>query len=321
MFYHQMKNCLNFFFFMGQSPVPTLLNINQCYVKIPSILIIVLISCLTVFGIYLNYIYVKVSGEENEITSYAGLLIENVTNLIVISQCLIHKNALSLTINHFRFLRNFFQSRFSHETTPKKDFHWTICSMSTILLFYVSNVIFLCTIKFFNILWEITAVDIISELMSAPLIIATMHSLLYINWIAFYVVELNLVIQKNFECHSCQANSSSQQFSSLWVVKYRCHSCEEIRLMKLRNSKLIYYRLWRITQFVNDFFGLSIVSILLRNFADASISLYWVYLMLVSDKSLIYVIGPLIGLFTPIMTTTFLINSAQRLYDQVFVVK
>lgn len=318
-FYHQIKKFLIFFFFMGQSPVSTFSNINQCYAKIPSILSIVVVSCLSIFCIYTHYNTVTELGDENEITSYAGLFIEQITNMIIVSQCFIHKNALNITINHFRFLSNFFRSRFNHETSPKNDVYWTIWSISTILLFYTCEVIFICTIKFFNVLWDISVVDIISLMMGATLIIATTHSLLYINWIAFYVVELNLIIQKNSKCCSCQLNFSSQQFSSsLWTVEYRCHGCDEIRSMKLRNSKLIYYRIWRITQSVNDFFGLSIVSIILRNFTDASVSLYWVYIMLISDKSLIHAVGPLIQLFTPIITTTFLINSAQRLCDQVY---
>lgn len=127
------------------------------------------------------------------------------------------------------------------------------------------------------------------------------------------------MIEMKHLCGACDLNSEihvRQRFTA-WTGKCRRQMCDDVRLTAIKRFKLVYYRLWRCTQHMNDFFGLSICATVLWYFVDASFAVYWGYEILTSDCHGVELIGPISSLVVTVFMLAMLINSAQDLYQQV----
>lgn len=149
------------------------------------------------------------------------------------------------------------------------------------------------------------------------MVASTVHNVLYVDWIRVYADELNEVLTSKHLCGYCKRHSNGTVLSHTWIIEYRCSVCNEKRLAVLRNAKLCYFRIWRATRYVNDFFSLSIIAILVRSFSEGSMQVYGIYGVLVSKEKLYFAIGPLFRFMILALSTIFLINSAQYLSDSV----
>lgn len=316
--YTAVKCYLRFFFFVGQSPISTMPKENSVYIFIPAFISMALNSAVAGIGIYYRYEYMKRTGKVLGMISNANFTLELLTGLMILSQPFLHRKAINQAIAQFRFLSGFFRKKFNRTISPApyirsiKWLIWTLC------LTYVPGLV-LCFAPRSIREWRYDShtLEFIFSIMQISLVASTVHNVLYIDWIRVYADELNAVLKTTHLCGYCKRHSFGTVLSDAWFIEYRCNVCIEKRLSILRNAKLCYYRIWRVTRHVNDFFGLSIIAILLRSFSEGSIQVYGVYGVLISEDKKYYSIGPLLRLMILALSTIFLINSAQYLLDSV----
>lgn len=317
----KMKKFLIFFYLMGHSPISRLASDRRRFQRknhkiiqrIPATGFFMLMTYLFLLGLYIHYKAIQESEEvPNIIMSNLYLTVEYITDGIIFSQCLFHGKSLQSAVNSLHFLKEYFHMKFNHELKFDAYYQRTSRGMLFSGLVYLGGTIIYTVVKILFISREEGIMSYLIDSLQLPTVVVIMHSILYINLVTFYMEQMSCVIQKRYVCQIC-----GMQKHLNWNKQCRRNMCDLIQLTTIKRLKLVYYRLSRITNEINDYFGLSLGAAILRNFVDVSFSCYWGYTILVTKRPKITLIGPIACFFESIITTTILINAIQNLYDQV----
>lgn len=311
-----VKSYLNFFFYAGQSPITTLRTTNTVCIFLPAIISIIINTIWTGIGIYYRLAFKKIAVKELSLVSNAHFALELITTLMVILQRFLHKKALRQAIVQFQFLCNFFRSKFDRTIQSKtilRPLFWLCLFLSIIFILGIIACVTPRSTREFRSSREIELIFTITE---APILISVVHNIFYIDWIRVYVMELNEVLKDNHKCSRCR-HQATEDIGDASAIRNRCIVCVDKYLNVIRNAKLCYYRIGVATNYVNEFFGLSIIAILLRSFSEGSVQVYSIYGIFVTKDELYFVIGPFLRLFTLFLAMAWMINSAQYLSDEV----
>lgn len=307
----EVNRYLSFFFLAGQSPITTLRSSNTICVFIPAVISIILNTVYTGIGIYYRTAYNRIAVKELSLISNAHFTLELLTTLMVILQRFLHKKALREAISQFQFIRHLFVTKFDRSICPK-FFLKPLCIILSVIFILASIT---CALPRSSREFRSShIIELIFTISEAPILISVLHNMFYIDWIRFYVRELNRVLKENHKCGRCRKHTILHPVST---IRNCCIVCVDKHLDIIRNAKLCYYRIGVATSFVNEFFGLSIVAILLRSFSEGSVQVYSIYGIFVSKEKLYFAIGPFLKLSTLFIAMTCLINSAQYLSDEV----
>lgn len=315
--YAAVRAYLRFLFWAGQSPISTLSWRKPICIFIPAIISMALNSAIAVIGIYYRYEYMKRTGKVLGVISNANFTLEMLTGLMILSQPFLHRGAIKQAVSQFGFLTGFFRKKFDRTICPAayiRSIRWLIC----ILCFtYVPGLVLVLAPRSIREWRDSRTLEFIFSILQFSMVASTVHNIVYIDWIRVYADELSKVLASKHLCGDCRRHANGTVLSHTWIIEYRCSVCNEKRLAVLRNAKLCYFRIWRATRHVNDFFSLSIIAILVRSFSEGSMQVYGIYGVLVSPEKLYFAIGPLFRLMILALSIIFLINSAQYLSDSV----
>lgn len=343
--YSRAQIYLQFFYLTGNSPQirppPNQSKFKRFLTILPAILLIFATICLYIVGTWLQTQY---KLYEYEVIVHMYLVGETVVDSIIFSQCFIYGSHLRSVIGHLDFLQNFFQQKLRHQIPIQKHLDRIRCQSLYCILIYIGGMMLYSFMRSVYVDHGYDYLGILMDWMQLPTIFSTVHVVFYIRvctsqhsclyvtkdfqqlspsrniqLIESFLLELNEVIKMKHLCGACDFNTEfyvRQRFIA-WTGKCRRQMCDDVRLKAIKRFKLVYYRLWRCTQHMNNFFGLSIGTIVLWNFVDASFGVYWGYQILMSDYRAVQLIGPFTCLTTTVLTLATLINSAQGLYQQV----
>lgn len=313
----KLKSFLNFFYFWGNSPILIFSDPQkkppQFVKQVPAIFFILFTGYLLILGIKLHYEAYINKQIPNLLVSIIYILLESTVGITIYLQCLFHKNALNSALEHVQFLVDFFRNKFQFEIPLEKglrEIHRDLWKISSIFIIGIlANGLVKVTVS----TRKDGGLSFFIDALQIPMIIVTMHFILYVNLMKFMMSQLNkLIIQ-----HHTYRGVEPLNFNHNHSIQCRRHFCNKICLSSIKRMKLIYYRLWRITQLINEFFGWSIAAAIIQNVVYISSIIFWGYILLMNGNITFSIVGPIVGILTAGSATVMTINAAQKLYHQV----
>lgn len=102
------------------------------------------------------------------------------------------------------------------------------------------------------------------------------HIVFYIDILAFYSKQLNMLIQQDATYDS---NNKKKPLAYNLSEKntWHHHIKHSSSVKSIRHCKIIHFRLWEISQKINVTFGWSITALTMQVFSDSTFCLYWLY--------------------------------------------
>lgn len=121
------------------------------------------------------------------------------------------------------------------------------------------------TIYFFRY-GKMTLSDVLFQVMKFISISVYMNVLFFIDLVTFYLKHLNTIIAK--ENSDCLADSAN-----VFVVR-KARMVGSVR-EQLSKYKLVHFRLWKISEQLNEYFGWTLLTITLQSFVESLIFSIW----------------------------------------------
>lgn len=143
------------------------------------------------------------------------------------------------------------------ERAYKKKLCWSYGSYAVLIIF----------VTIYNFLYGKTVVsEILTEVMKFISITVCMYVLLFVDLMTFYLKHLNTIIEKEI--------SERRADNEFVFVVTKVGSSDMIR-KHMSNYKMIYLRLWKVSEQLNEYFGWTLLTVMLLSFVDLVISTLW----------------------------------------------
>lgn len=117
-----------------------------------------------------------------------------------------------------------------------------------------------------NIYGKIFLIDVLTELMRFFSIVMCMHVLLFVDLVAFYLKHLNTVIAEK----NCSCGADKEYVFVMKNIRATDMICK-----KLSKYKMVYSQLWQITEQLNEYFGWTLLTIVLLSLTNLVIVTIW----------------------------------------------
>lgn len=267
MFAEQTKPFLNLFFVLGHSPF---LYINGHYLnlKYSSNRIIGILpattTCIICLSVAMHLLYIlntkgKVIslGSVDVILSNFNILIEIARPILLFSQCYCHKAIMFDIMDIFQNVDTLFASNLKYRISYaalRKQFTIKLCLIMG--AYFQSNIPSLIHIIQYG---TFDPIIVYHKLLSSMASVAFLHIVFYIDSLRYLLVQLDFVIRRD---------------TKNLVDKRSPMFCCDVR-SKLKYYKITYFRLWEISQQLNQYFGWSIVILFLKAFIHTVLTIYW----------------------------------------------
>lgn len=257
---------MKFFFWLGQGPSPNIRTPRKSSIRsrmvqlLPASLFLLAHALLFLIGAVLQNFYRKTYGKTNNAIANVYLFTEITTNIAIYSQFFFNRDVLTKAVQEFNEVAQMIRGNFGCSLELSKPFCRTRVKMFCILITYIvdSCIYFLPTLHVSKKL----QLSVLFDVLQSATAVSSMHSILYINVLNFYMKTLN----KTLKNHSMASGIH--------------HTMGDDQAVFLNKIKMVHFRLWTIAQKINQFFGCGLVVVLLRNFVDTTFGIYWAFLII-----------------------------------------
>lgn len=266
-FAEQTKHFLNLFFVLGHSPC---LNINGHYLnlKYRSNRIIATLpasaTCIICLSVSMHLLHILNTkgklvnlGSVDVILSNFNILTEIIRAVLLFSQCYCHKAIMFDIMDIFKNVDTLFANNLKHSISYsafRKQF--TVKLILILGAYFQSNIPSLYQIIQYG---TFDPIVVYHKLTSSMVNVAFLHIVFYIDSLRYLLDQLDFVIQRD---------------KTNVVDKRSPIYCCDVR-SKLKYYKIIYFRLWEISQQLNQYFGWSLVILFLKAFVHIVFTIYW----------------------------------------------
>lgn len=269
---HSANSYFKLFYFFGFSPllhhdVIGHQKIRSHYLhKVPSVILLVLSLLLSSYSGWLIY---NPSGRPykpaERIISNLFLVCDIIKNCAIFVQSICFGYTFIDLLFCFKDLSQYFK-QFAHWDINYNDFRkmYSKPFLFMVITYLNSYWIFLLDLL---VSQNYEPIGFVYKCWQAVTTFAYTHIVFYIVLLRFHLMQLNSIIKKETTDQQFYTNASdcSRMKADILLQK------------KIKNYKVIYYRLWRISQKINDVFGWMMGSLLLQSFSDGTFGLYWLY--------------------------------------------
>lgn len=215
-------------------------------------------------SILLVDLYVEVVNIAYDLMSDIFVLCEMAKIFAVAYQNFVHPNLIGDILRNFQTVESLFQRTLNRpiQFTPfkrayRRKIYWAFGSYTVLLILYVS----------YHFLYDdVDLYDVSIRVMQFTSISIYLHVLLFVDLVAFYLKHLNTIIAK-------ENNERGAEGIIVFVVK-KLQTKEMIR-QRMSKYKFIHFRLWKTTQQINEFFGWTLITILLQSFVEFVYDSIW----------------------------------------------
>lgn len=223
--------------------------------SLPSIVFIIL-SCVQII-IQTTLNFVDDYGIIHLIILKLYFLITAASNVIANIQCLLYKLEYYDIIRRIQHIEHLLMTKFSKEIDIKKIMVKYKIKFFTVFLLLISLELMSCILT----PWDPAAftLAIVRGILEIIYTMTCLHPILYVDIVRMYIKELSSALIQS---------KSYFQFSTVIID----------RTNKLNDIRLVYFKLWKLVQKINIYFGWSIVIMLIKFFIDITFDLYWIFI-------------------------------------------
>lgn len=133
--------------------------------------------------------------------------------------------------------------------------------------------------------WLVTGLEyqrLLLKIWQLVSLLAFVYVAFYVDLMRYHLLQLNLVIkhvdEQQNQLIDDNISSHKKSVKDLMVQK------------KMQIYKIIYFRLWEISQKINNIFGWTIAALFLQTFADATSTSYWLYYSICEGKHIVRIL-------------------------------
>lgn len=227
---------------------------------VPSLLLLLLISFMTVFTVNYQYYSKRTFDRTDAIAGSIFFISEGACSVAAISQSLFHCNELLELIERFQSIERYFS----------KHFHMQINFSKFTRRYFEKVVIILCvfgTIVVFKItspnIKTSTFLEVQYCLLRFFVIIPKLNALFYISFLKSFIKFANQLVRARAE-HG--------------ITRNRCHI---IRIMK--HYKYLHYQMFTVARQISDIFGWNLVATMISTFLETTFHVFSVFSYLNTD--------------------------------------
>lgn len=272
---------MRFFHLFGQTPYPLNYYLSKKCVEhtkwhrltlmIPTMFIFALNLTLCVASILLVNIYPYMIRSYN-ISISVFFFCELIKIFAVLHQNFA-KNLMGGILRNFQSIESIFRNSLQ---CPIEYTSLERAYARKIHLAYGSNLTLMIAVAIYRTLrGKVHYADVMSEIMRFISIAVYMHFLLFIDLLTFHLKHLNKIIVSDID-----GSATDREYVSL-VKKART---AKMILKQLSKYNMIYLRLWEISEKMNEYFGWSLVALMMLSFVDFVICVIW-QLKVLNDTS------------------------------------
>lgn len=264
---------VNFFFWLGQTPYPldkylcekrdAHSNWHEVIFKIPTIFVFIVNFTLCVASIFLINISPYLDRSFN-ISIGVFLFCDLFKVFTVLHQNLALKEKMGAILRRFQSVEIIFHSKLLHpilftafERTYKRKLFWAFGSGLFLMIVVAIHR---------TILGKIHFADVMTEVIRFISIALYMHILLFIDLLTFYLKHLNATITCN--------NRGYDADGEYVFLRKKARKARSIQ-KQLSKYSMVFFRLWNITEELNEYFGWTLLAIMMLSFDDFVISVIW----------------------------------------------
>lgn len=272
-----LRPYLKLFYFTGQSPSINLANYlcktqkENIIEKLPALLFIILATMLFTSSVILQNFMKDSYGESNSMIANLSILTECSSNYIFYMQCLYNGGSLGEVWNAFKDIYLLFKTNFKYHIDSDVYLKRTFWKIFMIFVSYFMEISFYVPWCFVGRGWYI---GIHLKGFQFASVVANIQAVMYVELLHFYLEHLNVVIIETPENNELITND----------ITFIKTNQSEVAIDNLKMFKNIHFRLWKVTQEINTFFGWGLAAIIIRNFLDASYDIYWAFLIINNAK-------------------------------------
>lgn len=192
---------------------------------------------------------------------FIGSICDILRGVFIVLQCLTQTHLIIEMISMFRKLEIYFsiqlRHRLSYDSFQKKYFYKSLIIMTCYMQYLVVYIIR-------NLFRQyLTPIGIQLRCLQALLLLTILYVIFYIDLLSFNLNELNVVIERDMTQINMDMNRDSAT-SILIRNRIKCY-------------KSVHFRLWKIAQAFNSFFGWIMIAMLLHIFSDSVYAAFWLF--------------------------------------------
>lgn len=264
-FYKSVKICLTFFYFCGlflhklTSSGHAQSNQQYVFAAIRTIIAIALpIRCLILLNFY--DIVLNFFGIMEAVVIHLSVVCDAFRAILILIECIQYDRLINNILNTFSDLQVYFFRNFRYRINYQNV---TKCFFVKIAIIFAINMSYiLWNIMYWCLSAKLPPMSIEKRVMQCVSVLPILYIIFFIDMLSYHLNELNAVIKKDIAAYKCSTNIFLHKFTII---------------NKLKHYKVVHYRLWMISQWINTIFGWSIVFLLLLSVSDCIYSTYWFY--------------------------------------------
>lgn len=233
---------------------------NSFYAKIPLFIYTVttvLVPTYCIVELIMNDILFERFGPMELLILNVAAIGDAIRGVLQIIHIFIYKSHFMKIWTTYRNLESYFHLKLGHRLTYQLVCKQSSKQMAVVLGGYLTLMV--------SYILKNTATHSVAELSIVKRILqwssacSTVYVLFYINILSYYLLELNVVIQRDI----MNKNNDYYMFNKLFIVD------------KLKNYKVVHFHLWLVSQWLNLIFGWHLLLIVLNACSDCIYSATW----------------------------------------------
>lgn len=190
---------------------------------------------------------------------------ETVRTTLVSSQSIFHKSTIHEIIDILRKLETYFAIQLHHKISYRIFTRKFTIKCVVLLCCYIQLLVVIMwhafAVRLSPIQFQVKTLQFIK-------LITFLHIMFYIDILAFFLSELSIVIQNDWQLEMPSIKGQQQ------ISKKKSPNASALR-EKLKFYKKVHYHLWEISQKINLFFGWCLVAVLMHAFVETVYGAYW----------------------------------------------
>lgn len=267
---------LNTFYYLGLSPCllkynKTLRNkiLSSSFLIIHAIISLALsFSCLYL----INLVCTQEWSRTDRLIINILALCEIIRIVSIFIQCIVYKNVLIDVIGTFRSLERFYAIHLSHSISYKKFKKQFRNKVIIVVVAYLPQFIMFIEKSTIH---KTTSVGPQAKCLQIFKLIYMLYNIFYIDLLNFYFAELNVMMRRDIANDAIKSNNNC---STVTIMKQSSNGlCAR---EKLRHYKTVHFNLWETAQRISEYFGWSMIVMIIYVFVEFVYAAYFIILNL-----------------------------------------
>lgn len=264
-----VQSYMNIFYYVGQIlyPIEFYFNKNPKTIPIFKRFILILPTiCITIFKFIICiqsfYLFLE-DGTSDSVMTIVFLICELVKTFVVLYQNLTYRNLVMEILKNFRTLEIMFKNDLncpiSFDAFRKSYAKKMFIAFSA----YIQLILFFAMQYYFSGRTDFHISMILIKIMQLISITIYLHIIFFVELLTYYLMHLNSMMSEN-----CVIPSDR-----IFIVSK--FDAIEVYSLHLAKYKIFHFRMWKINEQINEYFGWSIIAIALQSFIDLCYVVYW----------------------------------------------